>query len=126
MWLLIQSNKEVDDMGDIYDDFDDDFEDDEPFEDVAEDTYGEHLDEFEPEESFEDEVESKIDEEPMIESEPIQDEPECDRFTGTKAFILGGARGWAYEDGMEEKERRRLEKEMDSKRRRQKRNNTDQ
>lgn len=76
-------------MGDFYDDF----YDYEPFEDEAEDTYGEHLDELEPEESYED--------------ESAQDASDCDEFTGKDAFILGGAMGWAYEEGLEERQRKR-------------------
>ena len=83
------------------------FDDDGFLENDFEDTYGEHLEEFEPEESFEDEVESKIDEEPTIDGEPAQDESECDKFTGKDAFILGGAMGWAYTEGMEERQRKK-------------------
>ena len=78
-------------------DFDDDygeFEDDGFMGDDFEDTYGEHLDEFEPEEA-------------LIEDNPVRDEPDCDKFTGRDAFILGGAMGWAYEEGLEEGRRKR-------------------
>ena len=78
-------------------DFDDDygeFEDDGFMEDEMEDTYGEHLDDYEPEDA-------------LIENDPVRDEPDCDRFTGRDAFILGGAMGWAYEEGLEEGRRKR-------------------
>jgi hypothetical protein len=93
-------------------DFDDDygeFEDDGFMDDEMEDTYGEHRDEFEPEDAFDEEP-------PVIEDEPVRDESECDRFTGRDAFILGGAMGWAYEEGLEERRwiRRKRIKKTDS------------
>ena len=92
-----------------FDDFDGEFEGDGFMDDDFEDTYGEHLGDYEPEET-------------LIEDDPVRDEPDCERVTGRDAFILGGAMGFAYEMGLEEAERRRLEKEMDSKRSRRKRN----
>ncbi len=35
-----------------------------------------------------------------------------DDFNAKDAFILGGAMGWAYEEGLDEAERRKLEKKM--------------
>ena len=81
-------------MCDFYDDFDGEFEDDGFMGDDFEDTYGEHLDDYEPEE-------------PLSLDELNQDGSECDRFTGRDAFILGGAMGWAYEEGLEERRKRR-------------------
>ena len=83
-------------------DFDDDygeFGDDGFMDDGMEDSFGEHLDDYEPEEA-------------LIEDNPVRDEPDCDRFTGRDAFILGGAMGWAYEEGLEEgrMERRKRKK----------------
>ena len=92
-------------------DYDDDygeFEDDGFMEDQMEDSYGEHLDDSEPEDA--------LNEEPPIEHDSVRDEPDCDRFTGRDAFILGGAMGWAYEEGLEEgrRERRKRRKNSDS------------
>ena len=92
-------------------DFDDDygeFGDDGFMDDEMEDSYGERLDDYEPEGVF--------DEESPIEHDPIHDEPDCDRFTGRDAFILGGAMGWAYEEGLEEgrQERRKRRKNSGS------------
>jgi len=88
-------------MCDYIDDFDGEFEDDgfmDGFmDDNFEDTYGEHLDEFEPEEA-------------LIEDNPVRDEPDCDRFTGRDALILGGAMGWAYEEGLDEGRWKRRER----------------
>ena len=77
-------------MEDFHDDFDGEFMDDEPFEDDIEEVFDES------------EVENSLDDESEID----------DDFTGKDAFILGGAMGWAYEEGLEEKERRKLEREM--------------
>ena len=46
-------------------------------------------------------------------------ESEDDEFTRKDAFLLGGAMGWGYEEGLEERKRRKLEKEMDSEKDRQ-------
>ena len=87
-------------------DFNDDygeFEDDGFMDDEMEDSYGEHLDDYEPEEA-------------LIEDNPVRDEPDCDRFTGRDAFILGGTMGWAYEEGLEDgrRERRKRRRNSDS------------
>ncbi len=104
-------------MTEYFDDFDDDygeFEDDGFMEDDFEDTYGEHLDDCEPDESMDDELGPEIDREPLLENEPIPDEFECDKFTGRDAFILGGAMGWAYEEGLEEGRRKRRKQRKNS------------
>jgi hypothetical protein len=79
-------------MDDFYDDFDDDFEDgDDSMEDSSYDDFG-------PEDSLEDESTDDL----------------CDdEFTSKEAVIFGMAMNFAYEEGLEEAERRRLEKKMD-------------
>ncbi len=79
-----------------FDDFDEgDFMDDDSFEDSCEDNY-------EADDSFD-------------EGSETGDEPDgVDEagFTARDACILGGAMGFAYEEGLEEAERRKLEKKM--------------
>ena len=75
--------------------------------------------------SFEDSLEENLeiddlfDDDNKSEDEPEHAESEEDNFTAKDAFFLGGAMGWAYEKGLEERKRRKLEKEMDSERDRQ-------
>jgi hypothetical protein len=38
--------------------------------------------------------------------DPMPDDPCCDPFTATDAFFIGGAMGWAYEEGIDEGRRR--------------------
>ena len=38
--------------------------------------------------------------------DPMPDDPCCDLFTATDAFFIGGAMGWAYEEGIDEGRRR--------------------
>jgi hypothetical protein len=83
-------------MDDFYDDFDDEFEDG----DFMDDSDGD----FETDDPFDED--SGIEEEP---TDAICD----DEFTTKDAVILGSAMGWAYEEGLEEAERRKLEKKMD-------------
>ena len=80
-------------MNDFLDDFDDGgFMDDDSFEDSFDENY-------ETEDSFDDDPE-------------IVDEPDEDVFSAKDAFFLGVAMGFAYEEGLEEAERRKLEKKM--------------
>ena len=37
----------------------------------------------------------------------MPDESGCDTFTATDAFFIGGAMGWAYEEGLSERYRRK-------------------
>ena len=67
-------------------DFDDDYDDYEDYEDFEED------DDFTPW----DDAQS---------DDPIPDESDCDTFTARDAFFIGGAMGWAYEEGLDEKRR---------------------
>jgi hypothetical protein len=43
----------------------------------------------------------------------VTNDCECDRFTGKDAFILGGAMGWAYEEGRQERRKRRKDSDLD-------------
>jgi len=96
-------------MEDFFDNFDDDFDE------------GEFMDEDSFEESFEEELEidDTLDGDNKSDDEPEQAESEEDKFTAKDAFFLGSAMGWAYEEGMEERKRRNLEKKMDFERDRQ-------
>ena len=94
----------MDDFDDSFsDDFDDDSGDDSHFMDgdSIEDSFD---DDFGPEDSSDDDS--------GIEIEPIGDEMCYNEFTVKDAVILGSAMGWAYEEGLEEAERRKLEKKM--------------
>ena len=89
-------------MGDFYNGFEDDFEGDEPFEDDIEEDFDES------------EEEDSIDDEPEMDNEPDEADSHEDDFNAKDAFILGGAMGWAYEEGLEEGRRRKLEKKVDN------------
>jgi hypothetical protein len=85
-------------MNDYFDDFDDDFDE------------GEFMDD----DSFEDQLDSKfesedlLDQEDPIENDPLNDDDDNDKFDIEDSFILGGAMGFAYEAGLNEREQRRL------------------
>lgn len=88
-------------MDDYFDDFDDAF-------DGNGDSFEGSFDEdFEAEDSIDDDI--------GIEGETAGDDTHDDEFTMKDAVILGSAMGWAYEDGLEEAKRRKLEKEMNDK-----------
>ena len=72
------------------------------------------MDEDSFEESFEEELEmdDMLDGDNKSDNEPEQAESEEDEFTAKDAFLLGGAMGFAYEVGLEERKLRKLEKEM--------------
>ena len=99
-------------MEDFFDDFEDDFNNDGDFmdDDSFEDTFDEDL---EPENSFDDDLESDS-------NEIAKDEPCDDNLTAREATILGGAMGFAYEEGVEEGRRKRLLKEQYKRRKRKK------
>ena len=85
-------------MDDFYDDFDEgEFMDGDDFEDK----FDENL---EPEDCFEDG--------PGADSEAEVPESHEDGFSAREAFLFGVAMGFAYEEGLEEAERRRLENEI--------------
>ena len=88
-------------MGDFddYNGFDeDDFMDDNSFEEGFDE-------DLEPEDPLDDDI--------GIEAEPTGDDICDDKFTTKDAVILGSAMGWAYEEALEERKRRKLEKKMD-------------
>jgi hypothetical protein len=88
----------------FFDDFDDGmFMDGDDFEDRFDEN-------CEPEDVFEEGPESA--------GEPEGTESHEDGFSGREAFMFGVAMGWAYEEGLEEAERRKLEKEMEEDRNR--------
>ena len=89
-------------MCDDFEDFDDDFMDEDSFED-----------------NFEGELDEPFNGDAELEDKPDQAESQDDDLT-LDPFILGGAMGFAYEEGFEEGRRRRLLKEQ-SKRRKRKR-----
>jgi hypothetical protein len=86
-------------MDDFYDDFDDDFSED--GDDFMDDSEGV----FEPDDPF--------DEDSGIEEGPTEDI--CgDKIPMEDAVFIGGTMmGWAYEEGLEDAERRKLEKKME-------------
>ena len=86
-------------MEDFFDNFDDDFDE---------------MDEDSFEESFEEEVEIDDTLEGATELDDEQDnvESEEDKFTAKDAFLLGGAMGFAYEEGLEEGKRRKIQKDI--------------
>ncbi len=91
----------------FFDDFEDDFDNDD----------------FRDDNSFEDSFEGEMDEpftgDAELDDKPEQAEPQDDDLT-VDPFFIGGAMGFAYEEGFEEGRRRRLLKEQ-SKRRKRKR-----
>jgi len=89
-------NKEECKMDD-FDDFDDGFEDG----DFMDDSDGD----FETDDPF--------DEDSGIEEEPTDDMCNDEIPMEDAVFIGGTMMGWGYEEGLDEAERRRLEKEMD-------------
>jgi len=87
------------------DDFMDDFDDE-----------GDFMDDNSFEDSFNDnlEPEDPLDDDSGIEAEPAGDDICGDEFTMKDAVFLGGAMGFAYEEGLEERKRRKLEKKMEA------------
>ena len=86
-------------MDDFFDGFDEGgFMDGDDFEDKFDEN-------FDPEGCSEDE--------PEVSGEPDEAESQEDAFSAREAFFFGSAMGWAYEEGLEEAERRKLEKEME-------------
>ena len=86
-----------------FDDFDNGFDEDEFMDDDSfEDSFDENC---EPEDFSDDTSEMEDD----ISGDDVCD----DEFTMEDAIFLGGAMGYAYEEGLEEAARRRLEKKME-------------
>ena len=86
-------------MEDFFDGFDGDFIDGEFEDDYGEDDFGEDLDGCE--------MEDTADEEPVAGVDSNKDEPICDEFDVEDAFVVGGLMGWAYEEGRQERRKRR-------------------
>jgi len=85
-------------MDDFFDDFDEDaFMGGDDFEDQ----FDENL---EPEDCFDDDQE--------VPDETDGAESQEHDFSGKEAFMFGVALGWGYEEGLEEAERRKLEKKI--------------
>ena len=90
-------------MCDFFDDFEDDFDNDDFRDDNSfEDSFDEDL---EPNESLADESE--------CDHEPEQGNKSQDDDLTVDPFILGGAMGFAYEEGLRERKRRKLKKNSD-------------
>jgi hypothetical protein len=83
-------------MDDFYDNFEDGFEDG----DFMDDSDGDF------------EMDDPFDEDSGIEGQSTDDMCD-DEFTTKDAVILGSAMGWAYEEGLEEAEQRKLQKKME-------------
>ena len=83
-------------MDDFFDDFDDGFEDS----DFMDDSDGDF------------EAEDSLDDDGGIEDEPTDDMCDDDIPMEDAVFIGGTMMGWAYEEGIEEGKRRKLEKKM--------------
>ena len=82
-----------------FDDFDDSFDGDDFMDDDSEGNFG---------------SEDSLDDDPEIEDESTDDVCDDD-FTMEDAVVLGGTMiGLAYEEGLEEAERRKLEKKMEA------------
>ena len=97
-----------------FDDFDDNFDHD------FSDDFGDNGHDFMDDDSIEDSFDDNSDSEDSFDDDlGIQDEPagdhicEDDISVGDAVFIAGTFMGWGYEEGLEEAERRKLEKKMD-------------
>lgn len=89
-------------MDEFFDDFDEgEFVDGNDFEDKFDEN-------CEPENCFEDDQD--------VPDEPDGAESQDNGFSAKEAFMLGVALGWGYEEGLEESERRKLEKKLRSER----------
>ena len=87
---------------DFFDDFEDDFDNDD-FMDMDEDSL---------EDSHEGEMDEPFADEPDHEDEPDKAESQDDDLT-LDPFILGGAMGFAYEEGLRDRKRRKRKKFSD-------------
>ncbi len=92
-------------MCDFFDNFDDDCDDIEN-------------DDIMDEGSFEDSLEENLEmDEPFVGDAEFDDEhyetdSQDDEFKARDVFILGGAMGWAYEEGLKEGHRRKIKRKM--------------
>ena len=94
-------------MCDFFDDYEDNFDNDD----------------FMDEDSFEDSLEGEMDE-PFTDDTELEDKPDQPESQGDDLtidpFFIGGAMGFAYEEGVEESRRKRLLKEQSKRRKRKK------
>ena len=76
------------------------------------------------EDSLENSLEEDLDEpfagDIELDDEPDQTESKEDDFTARDAFLAGSFAGWAYEEGVDERRRKRLLKEQFKRRKRKK------
>jgi len=73
---------------------------------VFDDDFGEFEDHrFMEEDQFADGI---MDDPDGLNDDSITDDPESDEFPAKEAFFIGGAMGWAYEEGLAERKRREL------------------
>ena len=93
-------------MDDFFDDFEDGFEDGDFIGDSDDDFMEDSFDDVEPEDF--------PNEDSGIEEEPTDDICDGEIPVEDAVFIGGTMMGWAYEEGIEESKRRRLEKKMDN------------
>lgn len=72
---------------------------------------------FMDEDSFEDSLEGEMDEpftgDTELDDKPTEAESQDDDFTAKDAFILGGAMGFACEEGLRERKRRKRKRFSD-------------
>jgi len=87
----------------MFDEFDNGFGEDDFMDDSFEDGFDENF-----------EMDDSLDDGDAIEAEPTGDDICDDEFTTKDAVMLGSAMGWAYEEALEERKRRKLEKKMDA------------
>ena len=86
------------DFDDFDNGFDDgDFMDDDSFEDGFDNDFG---------------SEDSLDDGPEIEEDSTENDMCDDEFTTKDAVILGGFMGWAYEEGLEDSRRKKVEKKV--------------
>jgi hypothetical protein len=87
-------------------DFEDDFGDD-----FNEGDFGDNLEEDMDEDSFL-EMDDPCTDDAELDDKPDQAEPQDDDLT-VDPFLIGGAMGWAYEEGLRERKRRKRKNSED-------------
>ena len=86
-------------MEDFFDDFDGEFMEDEPFEDDIEED--------------ESEVKNSVSDEPVPDNDLNHNADRSNEHEWDDAYWIGGAMGWAYEEGRRERRKRRNQCEDD-------------
>jgi len=110
MRILKKCKKEEIKMDDYFEDYDDGFDGDD---------FGDDGHEFMDDDSIEDALdddfgsEDSLDDDSGIEDEPTGDDICEDEFTANEAAMFEVAMGFAYEEGLEEGKRRKLQRELD-------------